>query len=1176
LTSLTLLASPAAFAQIAPVDRSGLEGLVAGRVCRDVDGDGACGADEPGVGGVRLVLASGQEVRTDADGRYAVPALESRIPSLDRGGRWLRGRHRLRVDARSLPAGLLPAREAVTFEVPMAGLVLVDFPLGESVSVQAVPLARIAEPPAIGWSDEGLTWELSGVVELGARVRVEGASVEVDGDGHFRIPVPVREGQNAFTLSVERPGGEVGLYSQRVEVISREGQLLFVPAEPERVGRVLLPGTRDQVSVGEVALRLELPAGTRVQHGALQVISDSQGRATLPVELGLGTRHFTLSIQFPDGTRRVERLVMEGVLRPFAVGLLELEAGWDARQRRLQLEGRGQAHAELAWGAWRLAGELALDDDDARAVRDTGALTLLRPRRPERFERALDPDRTPFLPGRDAAVLSPNPAEGRLRFLLQHQTLGALGFGTHRFQLDGAEIGRAYRPMFGPFAEVSVPAGESVGVTASAGADLGLADPVLGLRTRRVHEELRATGGSVYFLREPGVSEGSERVRVVLRDGISGLPLAEHHLVRGRDYDLDARAGRILLARPLSILAPRTGLHTLPLTGEPESVLVVDYAVLALGAAPDVALGGELGAELHGASFGVGGLLGDDAYRLLRARAHVPVGSLGLTLEAAHSEGSAFAPGDFRLSDDGGLTSRARAVTPGARGDALTARLKGETFGTGGHLDASFRVRTPGFSDDAHADTLRFRQASARIDQPVGPLRLSLLADDREGQVVGGVYAGLPYAGRSLGAGLGWVDGVWALRADVRDELLSVDAAEGGRTAVGAAARLRVHPQLSLLATHRQVLGTRGAGPGALDDTHSSVGADVELEPGTRAGIRAGYGARLGPLVWIEGARAEGRDTFYSSVSTDVDGPDVGTLRSVSGARTEIGDGSSVFVEDVAAHDALTVRASRAVGAFQRLGGGFDAFVRFEQGVRDPIGAASPLTRSAGSVGVSYVGARARFAARVELWGEGGLHEALSGSERRQALVSIAGESDLAPSWTVAGRLHASDSTLDDVRAGRFVEGHVALAWHPGPWLVAARYAVEYAQPPPQRLVTLPRALQVISLLPAMTWGDRFGLAAGVHLGLSSAGGTQVAILSGAMRPSVRVVGDLELAAEVATRSVARDDEGLWALRGELAWRLGERGRLALGYTAIGFSGRGLTEDEARADRAYLRGELAW
>ncbi len=211
LTSLTLLASPAAFAQVAPVDRSGLEGLVAGRVCREVDGDGACGADEPGVGGVRLVLASGQEVRTDADGRYAVPALESRIPSLDRGGRWLRGRHRLRVDTRSLPAGLLPAREAVTFEVPMAGLVLVDFPLGESVSVQAVPLARIAEPPAIGWSDEGLTWELSGVVERGARVRVEGASVEVDGEGLFRIPVPVREGPNAFTLSVARPGGEVGL-----------------------------------------------------------------------------------------------------------------------------------------------------------------------------------------------------------------------------------------------------------------------------------------------------------------------------------------------------------------------------------------------------------------------------------------------------------------------------------------------------------------------------------------------------------------------------------------------------------------------------------------------------------------------------------------------------------------------------------------------------------------------------------------------------------------------------------------------------------------------------------------------------------------------------------------------------------------------------------------------------
>lgn len=1172
---VALWVSTSALAQVAPVDRSGLEGIVAGRVCRDLDGDGACAADEPGVGGVRLVMASGQDLRTDAQGRYSVAALESRVPLFDDVGRMTRGRHRLRVDPRSLPAGLSPARDAVTFEVPMGGAVLVDFALRASASEDAPALTRAEVLPEIGWSEAGLTWELTGTVEPKSRVRVDGAWVEVDAANVFRVPVSVREGTNTLTFSVERAGGEVELFTQRLDVVSREGNLLFVPNAPMRVGRVFLPGARDAVSAGDAALRFELPQGTRVLLGELQVTADAKGRAMLPVALGLGANQLALVLQLPDGTRRDEQLEVQGVLRPFAVGLLDLEAGWDWRRGRVQLEGRGQAHVEVSWRAWRLAGELALDDGDVRAVRDTNALSLLRPRRPERFERALDPDRTLLLPGSDAAVLTPNPEEGRLRVLLAHERYGEVGFGTYRLQLDGAEIGRAHRPMFGPFTTLGVSLSENAGVSASLGVDLGLVDPVRGLRTRRVHEELRATGGSVFYLREPGVSEGTERIRVELRDGISGLPLAERHLVRGRDYEMDARAGRILLARPLSILAPRMGLSTLPLTGEPEPVLVVDYAALTLGPSPGVGVGGELEASVHALTFGVGGVVDADGYRLVRGRAHAPVGTLGLTIEGAHSEGLALAPGDFLRSDDGGLTSRALAMPSPSRGDALTVRLKGATFGSGGSLDASFRVRTPGYSDDAHADTIRFRQASARLDQPVGPLRLSLLADDREGQVTGGVYEGSPYRGRSLGAGLGWEEGPWALRADLRDEVLSVDGMSGGRIAVGAAGHYQAHEKLALIATHRQVLGTRGDGPGALDDTFTSVGADLELVPGTRAGLRAGYGAQLGPLVWIEGARAAGRDTFYSSVSTDVDGPDVGTLRSVSGARTELGDGSSVFVEDVAAHDALTVRASRAIGAYQRLGGGFDAFVRFEQGVRDPIGAPSPLTRSAGFVGVSYVGARLRLSGRLELWGESGLHAAIAGSGRRQALASIAGEASLAEAWTLAGRFHASDSTIEQVRAGRFVEGHVGLAWHPAGWLVAARYAVEYERPPPERMVALPRVLHVISLLPAAT-GERFGLAGGAHLGITAAGSSQATILSGAVRPSVRVWSELEVAAELAARTVAADDEGLWALRGELGWRLGERGRLALGYTAVGFSGRGLTADEARSDRAYLRGELAW
>jgi hypothetical protein len=75
----------------------------------------------------------------------------------------------------------------------------------------------------------------------------------------------------------------------------------------------------------------------------------------------------------------------------------------------------------------------------------------------------------------------------------------------------------------------------------------------------------------------------------------------------------------------------------------------------------------------------------------------------------------------------------------------------------------------------------------------------------------------------------------------------------------------------------------------------------------------------------------------------------------------------------------------------------------------------------------------------------------------------------------------------------------------------------------------------------------------------------------------VKVVGGLELAAEVARRTSAPDGGELTALRGELGYRVDDRVLLALGYTAFGFSGLGLSAGSADSqDRVYVRAELAY
>ncbi len=65
----------------------------------------------------------------------------------------------------------------------------------------------------------------------------------------------------------------------------------------------------------------------------------------------------------------------------------------------------------------------------------------------------------------------------------------------------------------------------------------------------------RATGGSLYYLRHGYVLEGSEKVRIVVRDRDSGLPLSEEDLVAGVDYAIDYKSGRIRLTDSLNALS---------------------------------------------------------------------------------------------------------------------------------------------------------------------------------------------------------------------------------------------------------------------------------------------------------------------------------------------------------------------------------------------------------------------------------------------------------------------------------------------------------------------------------------------------------------------------------------------------------------------------------------------
>ncbi|MFP2934478.1 hypothetical protein ACLESO_57090, partial [Pyxidicoccus sp. 3LG] len=91
---------------------------------------------------------------------------------------------------------------------------------------------------------------------------------------------------------------------------------------------------------------------------------------------------------------------------------------------------------------------------------------------------------------------------------------GRAGLGTYRALMQDREVGRYHRPLFGPYAELRT--GPAEDGKARAGVDAfggSLADPSRMLAAVPAHEELRATGGSLYYLGVGSVAEGSELLR---------------------------------------------------------------------------------------------------------------------------------------------------------------------------------------------------------------------------------------------------------------------------------------------------------------------------------------------------------------------------------------------------------------------------------------------------------------------------------------------------------------------------------------------------------------------------------------------------------------------------------------------------------------------------------------
>jgi hypothetical protein len=243
----------------------------------------------------------------------------------------------------------------------------------------------------------------------------------------------------------------------------------------------------------------------------------------------------------------------------FLVAIADVTAGhrsFDAAKLEFQGEDQGDARKDFVDGrlAFYYKGKLS-QDWQLTASADTGEQPIsdlfdgFLKKDSRSLLRRLDPDRHYPVYGDDSVTIEDAPTYGRFYVRAESDNAEAM-WGNFQTQLTGTELIRFQRGLYGANAKWQNPDVTSNGERKTE-LNLFAADPgTIGSR-----EDFQSTGGSVYYLRNQDIAQGSERLFVEVRDRDSGLVLERRELIPARDYDINYIQGRVLLRQPLPITA---------------------------------------------------------------------------------------------------------------------------------------------------------------------------------------------------------------------------------------------------------------------------------------------------------------------------------------------------------------------------------------------------------------------------------------------------------------------------------------------------------------------------------------------------------------------------------------------------------------------------------------------
>jgi hypothetical protein len=455
----------------------------------------------------------------------------------------------------------------------------------------------------------------------------------------------------------------------------------------------------------------DLKPGQRVTTFGLNVPVDGHGRFALKQILPAGARNVTVTVSDSDGHLST---YVRSVTIPdqdkfyFAVGDLTFghnHVSGPAAVVTGDTQHYDGDHYTDGRGAFYLKDKIQ-DGWVLTVAADTGDQPIsnmfsnFSSKDPNYLLRNIDQDNYYPAYGDDSTTVDDAPTQGKFYARLDNGA-SRIMWGNFQTAWSGTELLQYSRGLYGADAHYVSPATTRYGEKRT-DIDAFAADP----GTLNARQEFLGTGGSLYFLHNQDITQGSERIWVEVRDKDSGLVIERRNLLAVQDYTIDYLQGRILLNQPLSSNGSGSGLiMTSALNGDLLYLVATYEYVPGLESIDDLATGAHASewindfVEVGATSYHQGGSDSDQTLRGLDATVRYTPGTY-LRVEGAQSQGA----GDAALvSSDGGFGFS--PLTSG-NGDqrANADRIDGAvdladiSAGTKGKLSAYVQNKDGGFS----------------------------------------------------------------------------------------------------------------------------------------------------------------------------------------------------------------------------------------------------------------------------------------------------------------------------------------------------------------------------------------------------------------------------------------------------------------------------------------------